>query len=169
MRNGNKGFTLVELLIVVAIIGILAGAVLIVINPTELIRRSNDSKRLSELDTLNKALILATTDGEIVLTACASNCTSATGTQSIAGSGYVTFTINTGMTGLGKYLSTLPVDPVNDTARGLYYSYQADATNQTFELNAVLESSQNSGRMAADGGNDNAVFEIGTDPGLDLL
>lgn len=167
MRN-NKGFTLVELLIVVAIIGILAGAVLIVINPTELIRRSNDSKRLADLDTLSKALNLATADGEIALIACTGTCTSL-GSAAVDGTGYVTFTVPDGQTGLGKYLSTLPIDPVNDSTRGLFYEFQAESTNQTFEMNVTLESTRNEGRMLTDGGDNNLRFEIGTAPGLGLI
>ncbi len=42
-----QGFTLIELIIVIAILGILAVAVLSAINPLEQIRKANDSRRKS--------------------------------------------------------------------------------------------------------------------------
>ena len=43
LKNRSNAFTLIELLIVIVIIGILAGVVLAVINPAQQIRRSNQS------------------------------------------------------------------------------------------------------------------------------
>ena len=44
----KKGFTLVELLIVIGIVAILATIVVLVINPVELLKESRDSRRLSD-------------------------------------------------------------------------------------------------------------------------
>jgi prepilin-type N-terminal cleavage/methylation domain-containing protein len=54
----SKGFTLIELLVVVAIIAILAIVVVLTINPTELLRQSRDTSRVSDMSTLNKAVSL---------------------------------------------------------------------------------------------------------------
>lgn len=54
--NTKKGFTLLELLIVVAIIVILAGIVFVVLNPAETLRKTRDSQRISDLNTLKSAL-----------------------------------------------------------------------------------------------------------------
>ena len=52
------GFTLIELLIVIVIIGILASTVIIAINPTYLLQRSRDTKRLADMQNIVNALQL---------------------------------------------------------------------------------------------------------------
>lgn len=157
----QKGFTLVELLVVIAIIAILAGVVLVAINPTALLAKSRDSARLQDVDNLNKAISLALADGEVILsstTGCAT-CTSLSGTQAVDGTnGYIKFTVPTGKTGLSKYLATLPRDPTNTATQ--VYTFASDGTS--FELNTVLENTDNASKMSTDGGNNANAFELGT-------
>ncbi len=167
-KSKNTGFTLIELLIVVAIISILAGALILAINPGELMREARDARRLSEVDTIARAINLALADEEIELTECNSNCNSEAGSVAVDGTGWVTFTV-VGADGFASYLNALPIDPINDSSGGLVFTYQADATNQTFELTVVLEAEDNAPKMTTDGGNQGDAYEIGTDPGLDLI
>jgi len=55
-RSTEKGFTLMELLIVIVIIGILAVAVLAALNPLEQIRRANDSGKKANARELVSAI-----------------------------------------------------------------------------------------------------------------
>lgn len=55
-RENGKGFTLVELLIVIAILGLLAAILVVVLNPAEMLRRTRDTQRISDLGAVNNAL-----------------------------------------------------------------------------------------------------------------
>ena len=57
----KKGFTLLELLIVIAILAILATATILVLNPAELLKQARDSQRVTDIANLNSALSLYVT------------------------------------------------------------------------------------------------------------
>lgn len=61
MYRSQRGFTLLELLIVVVIISILAIVVLFVLNPAETLRKTRDAQRFADLGTLKNAIALYTT------------------------------------------------------------------------------------------------------------
>ena len=62
MKTHNKynhivySFTLVELMIVIAILAVLTAFVVFVIQPNKLIAQANDSKRVTEMDSIVKAI-----------------------------------------------------------------------------------------------------------------
>ena len=57
MKNKKlQGFTLIELLIVIGIIAILAGIVLVAVNPAQQFGKANDSERKSEIGTILSAV-----------------------------------------------------------------------------------------------------------------
>lgn len=57
----KKGFTLLELLIVISIIAVLSVILVLVLNPVETLRKSRDVQRMSDLSTLKTALGLIVT------------------------------------------------------------------------------------------------------------
>lgn len=62
LTHKARGFTLLELIIVIAILAILSVAVVLVINPAETLRRARDSQRLSDLSAVKSAIGLYMTD-----------------------------------------------------------------------------------------------------------
>jgi len=159
----KKGFTLIELLIVIAILALLMSIIIITLNPAELLKKSRDTKRVSDLNALRTAINLYVTDkaapdldlygtcgtntwlslsGNDDCTALASHqCT--TTNRLTTGSGWIP--INFGSISSGSPLSALPVDPTNASSTtpfsNLYYAYQCNTAASTFELNAQMESS----------------------------
>jgi prepilin-type N-terminal cleavage/methylation domain-containing protein len=167
-----KGFTLVELLVVIAIVAILAAVVVLIINPLELTRRGRDAARLSDLSNLQNAINVAvqeaTDSGAAILCnggtypcgGSADNGRSSDGTRLSDGTGWVR--VDLGANG-SVSVPTLPVDPTNSDT--YHYTYCAD--NDAWEIDAVLESEQQKPKMAADGGDQNATdttgrFEVGS-------
>lgn len=55
-ENKAKGFTLLELLIVIAILAILSVALVLILNPAETLRKGRDSQRMSDLATMKTAI-----------------------------------------------------------------------------------------------------------------
>ena len=55
-RKSTPSFTLVELLIVIAILAVLAAAVVIVLNPAELLAQARDSQRITDMKTLKDSI-----------------------------------------------------------------------------------------------------------------
>lgn len=156
------GFTLIELLVVIAILGAIAVAVVLVINPAELLKQARDSTRLWDLATINRILGLLQADqvdafmgtSSIVYVSlpdttstCANlslptlpsgwtyNCAPTSTLQRVDGTGWIP--VNFTAFSAGSPLSRLPVDPVNTTSTGNYYTY---VTGGSWELTAIPES-----------------------------
>ncbi len=170
--NKRSGFTLVELLVVIAIIAILAAVVVLIVNPLELTRRSRDAARLSDLANLQSAITVAVqeaTGSGAIGVLCAgggSSCegSSNTGTRVSNGTGWVKVDLGTQKS---VAMATLPADPVNDAV----YHYKYCAGSDAWEIDAVLESEQQKNKMKDDGGNENAVdttgrYEVGSNLNL---
>lgn len=161
MNKTQKGFTLLELLIVIAILAVLATVAVLVINPAEYLRQARDSQRIGDLAALKGAtdLILTSATSTNPLGSCPSGAAAARCTVSGATSPFlvtptgicgsnVSRAVNgaaanwvdvnfAGLSG-GSPLTTLPVDPVNTTT--YYYGYACNNTSVTYEYDAKLES-----------------------------
>ncbi|MEK7593225.1 MAG: type II secretion system protein [Patescibacteria group bacterium] len=184
----KKGFTLLELLIVIGIMAVLVTAATIVLNPAELLKQARDAQRLSDLDAIKTAIALhlataASPDVNFGLIGLVVKCTVATtspftGTGNGCGSGLATSSrvvtgggwvaVNlTDVAGGVAPLGVLPIDPVANNA-DYQYAYAGNDTTNVFEINTRMESTKyGSGTMnkmlnVNDGGSNDNWYEVGT-------
>lgn len=171
MQSKNKkGFTLLELLIVIAILSILGAIVIFLLNPTETLKKARDSQRISDLSTIKTALgiyLTSTSSPDLDgVGACATNVwyglngvTDAT----VAGTKVATSTVTQAALGLvdgtgwlpvnlssligGSPISSFPIDPSNTVtsltavaSTDLVYRYACASSPLGFEIDAQLES-----------------------------
>jgi prepilin-type N-terminal cleavage/methylation domain-containing protein len=136
MKNSSqqKGFTLLEILLVVAAIAILAGIVILAINPTKQLGDTRNAQRRSDVTTILNAVYQYTIDntgtlptiptGSCALVAANQICkATATGTCS-AGVALTTLTASE------KYLVSLPIDPTTSSTDGTGYYISKSANNR---------------------------------------
>lgn len=106
----RHGYTLGELLIVISLIGILAAALLAVLDPLTQMKKSRDSRRKTDLDRLTKVLEDYYNDkGKYPVSIDLTSCTD---------------------TSLAPRLEKSPCDPVSSST--FIYTYETDAANPTW-------------------------------------
>lgn len=119
----KKGFTLLELLIVIAIIAALSTILIIVINPSETLKQSRDSQRIADLSTLKTALGLymtATSSPKLDSIAASNGCNTPTKVWYSAPSSTAVVTITNSSNGTsfataGQPSSTVTAGLINGT------------------------------------------------------
>lgn len=121
----SQGFTLIELIISLAILGVLAAALITMLNPFEQVRKSNDAKRKTSLEQMQRALEMYYQDNGRYPVQSADFKISVNNVTIPWGSAW------------SPYLSKLPSDP-NATKTYIYYS-PAAASGQTYYIYANLE------------------------------
>lgn len=158
--QSQKGFTLVEILIVVALIAILAVIALITINPAEAQKRSRDAQRLKEIGVIQGVVEQYITDNIQSVTTISA--VSSSGSKACGTAGWLGID-------LCNYANTMPVDPVNrageyartdgtTTTGNLFYQVLMD-DNLRYRVCTRLESAANSLKLASDGVSDD-YFEV---------
>ena len=183
----KKGFTLIELVIVIAILAILAAVVVLVLNPAQLMAQARDSQRISDLSSVKIAIALYLTTSTSTPTIGTGPICTATGCNVGGPFGVESITTSTAIdsngwvpvdfrkTAGGSPLPNLPLDPTN--SGNYFYAYKGENTDHTFELDGRLESQRYRDIMKTDGGDKNTCatyvestcyYEVGTYPSLNI-
>lgn len=112
MKNSKKGFTLIEILIVIGIIAILATIVLVAINPARQFAQARNSQRTSNVNAILNAIGQNLADNKGVFGGvCGNLLPSPTATSSIAnGSGLAAPSVDLSCLA-PTYIPAVPVDP----------------------------------------------------------
>lgn len=168
MTKLKKGFTLIEMIVVVFIIALLASIVIVEVNNSRM--NARDAKRIQDIDTINTAIQLYAdaNSGQYPAPIAAS--------APVCGCGCWVISAPTGdsnydrwlasATMLQPYISTLPADPINNYSRGYEYIYSCVNTGagpydykieaRNMESVTGLAKAKNTN----DGGNNDNAFEI---------
>lgn len=114
-----SGFTLVEILVVLAIVGILAGIVVVAINPAKQFRSANDAKRKTDLNKIANAVFQYAVDFKGQFPRDITNAF-----QEVCLSGNSSSTCGNALTSLdsvatlnGPYIKSLSEDPLPQASR----------------------------------------------------
>lgn len=108
-RQNQRGFTLLEVLLVVAVIAILAGIVIIAINPNKNLGDSRNSQRSADVNTILNGVYQYALDNNGTLPAgITTTATEVCNTGAAACTGLVDLSV---LTTNGKYLVSIPKDP----------------------------------------------------------
>jgi type IV pilus assembly protein PilA len=130
-KNAQSGFTLLEVLLVVAIIAILAGIVIIAINPGKNLGDTRNSQRSADVNTILNGVYQYSLDNNGTLPAGIT----VTSTEVCAtGAPVCTSLVDlTALTTAGKYLVSIPKDPQCATVcatNGAGYKINKDANGR---------------------------------------
>lgn len=129
-KQEQKGFTLIEILVVIGIIAILAAIVIIAINPARQFAQSRNSQRTANVNAILNAIGQNIADNRGIFT-----CASFPLPANVAATEISNVAANIRGCVVPTYIPELPVDPTDGVpfAAGVYdtqYTVSTDATNR---------------------------------------
>ena len=134
MRINKQGFTLLEILLVVAAIGILAGIVILALNPNKQLGDTRNAQRRSDVTTILNAAYQYAIDNNGTVPAGVTNGTACgVATQEICKTGGTCTGLSdiSVLTTNAKYLVSIPFDPTGASTNGAGYQiYKNTTTNR---------------------------------------
>ncbi len=141
---GNRGFTLIEILVVIGIIAVLSAIVLVAINPSRQFKLAHDSQRVSNVTAILNAVGLNMAENRGVF-----NCATTIPSTPKVITSDITKGIDIASCLIPTYISSLPYDPtvsgakfVSTTDYDTKYSISQD-TNGRIVVSAVGEITAN--------------------------
>jgi prepilin-type N-terminal cleavage/methylation domain-containing protein len=136
IKNQHQGFTLIEVLLVVAIIAILAGIVILAINPTKQLGDTRNAQRQADVTTILNAAYQYSIDNQgqipatITTTAtdiCSTGATCPNSPLTSPNLGAIDLSV---LSANGKYLVSIPKDPSNGNAEDTGYQISQNANGR---------------------------------------
>lgn len=140
-KNLNfEGFTLVEILIAIAVLGVMATTFIMILNPFLQFKKANDAKRKSDLRQITTLLNEYYNDNQKFPPAGACQCGTECYIDSRTGGAWIADLVP-------KYTNSLPVDPTNSgvpwsSATHVYSYGNVSCDGQTYDLTTQLENPQ---------------------------
>ena len=140
LRHNQKGFTLLEILLVVAAIGILAGIVILAINPGKQLGETRNTQRKADVNTILNAIYQYSIDNNGTIPAGITStltqiCIGNVATTTCTGATPPLTTLNE-LIWYEEYLSNLPMDLAATTTNGTGY-YIFKSTNGRVTVRAL--------------------------------
>ncbi|MEN9582733.1 MAG: hypothetical protein RL641_687 [Candidatus Parcubacteria bacterium] len=124
IRKYQQGFTLLEILLVVAAIAILAGIIIIAVNPGKQLSETKNAQRRIDTNTIINAVYQYSIDNNGALPSTITTTpTEICKTGVTPCTGYVDLNV---LTLNEKYLTALPTDPTNISPKGTGYMISKD-------------------------------------------
>jgi type IV pilus assembly protein PilA len=135
MQKKQKGFTLIEILLVIGIIAVLATVVIVALDPAKRFADARDSRRLSDIQSILSAVQQYIVDNEGALPngldteqrqigTAAGGCSLSASHCSVNPDYCLDLT-----TPLARYLKSLPYDPSNGSSSVTHYAIAVDTNN----------------------------------------
>jgi len=118
MQKFRKGFTLLEVLLVVAIIGILAGIVILALNPTKQLADTKNSQRRVDVNTILNAVYQYALDNDGSVPASITSSPTEVCNTGGTCTGLIDLSV---LTASETYLVSMPNDPTGSTTNGAGY------------------------------------------------
>jgi type IV pilus assembly protein PilA len=120
MRNfySQKGFTLLEILLVIALIAILAGIVIIAINPAKQLAEGRNSQRWSNINTILNATYQYALDNNGAIPSTITTTSTEICKTAATCTGLIDLSV---LTASEKYIVSMPTDPNSSTTNGTGY------------------------------------------------
>lgn len=183
-QSAQKGFTLIELIIVITILVILGVVVVVLIDPAEILAQSRDSQRISDLAAIKGATQLVLASGTPATGNCGNtqpiNSTStmwislpsgtsggpaaySSTTQALStiadGTGWIKMNYASSTT--GRAFSNLPIDPTNSSSYYYRWGCTYIGSIYEYEVDARLESAKYMSSCTASGCDDKSTKDGG--------
>lgn len=130
-RKPIKGFTLIEILVVIGIIAILAAIVIVAVNPARQFAQANDTTRTSDVSAILNAIGQNIADNKGTFT-CGTVTLPSTATDIGTAAGKIDLTCL-----VPNYISAVPKDPVGGADTDTKYQVMQDATTKRVTVSAT--------------------------------